>query len=156
VDKARSALFVGSGVGCRVNLPSWPEWLEQLARICVEFKDLKAAELIRSRIESGDFLGAASVYKTCRTIPEAERLARMAEPFRRKPEELPIERLQSLVSLPVSGMITTNYDRSLHVGCARFKQCDVMPLELRDQTMKNGALISEFFIARIHGRAEVP
>jgi hypothetical protein len=59
VDKARSALFVGSGVGCRVNLPSWPEWLEQLVRICVEFKDLKAAELIRSRIESRDFLGAA-------------------------------------------------------------------------------------------------
>jgi len=156
VDRSRSALFVGSGVGCRVNLPSWSEWLKCLARICAEFGDQKAADLIAFRVESGDFLGAASVYKTCHTIPIGERLSRMAEPFRQKPEELPLERLEALVSLPVSGIITTNYDRSLHLGCARFKGCDVMPLELRDETMKNGALISEFFIARIHGRAEVP
>ena len=31
-----------------------------------------------------------------------------------------------------------------------------MPLELRDETLRNAALISEFFVARIHGRAELP
>jgi len=78
----------------------------------------------------------------------------MAEPFRLIPDNLDV--LEPLLSLPFTGIVTTNYDRSLHETCARFWRHAVRPLELRDATLRNGASISEPFIARIHGRAEVP
>jgi hypothetical protein len=58
--------------------------------------------------------------------------------------------------LPITGIVTTNYDRSLHEAYAQFRRHAALPLELRDETLRNAALISEFFVARIHGRAELP
>jgi SIR2-like domain len=154
IAQPRSVLFAGAGVGCRVDLPGWADWLDTLASVCTEFDDDPSATLIRARVQQGDYLGAATVYKTCRNIPVGERLARMAAPFRTIPGDL--KRLETLISLPITGIVTTNYDRSLHEACAQFRGHAVMPLELRDQTLRNAALISEFFVARIHGRAELP
>ncbi len=153
VDQPRSVLFAGAGVGSRVGFPLWGGWLKDLADVCAEFGDEPAADLVKSRVDEGDLLGAATVYKTCRKIPSGERLKRLALPFREVPGDL--GKLERVVTLPVTGIVTTNYDRSLHEACAKFRKHAVMPLELRDQTLRNAALISEFFIARIHGRAEV-
>jgi hypothetical protein len=139
VSDPRSVLFVGAGVGCRVNLRTWTDWMGKLAKICREYGEGLAGDLIVSRISQGDYLGAATVYKTCRRIPEGERLSRMAESFRYGTDELPLDRLQTLVSLPVSGIVTTNYDRSFHDAYAKFRESSAMPLELRDATLRNGA-----------------
>lgn len=148
VSDSRSVLFVGAGVGCRLNLPTWKEWIGNLADICSEFGDGLSGQLIRARVDEGDYLGAATVYKTCRRVPVGELFSRMAAPFRRRGEELPLDRLEPLISLPVSGIVTTNYDRSLHDAYAKFRGSSAMPLELRDGLLRNGALITEFFIAR--------
>jgi SIR2-like domain len=127
-----------------------------LAEICRDYGENAAADLIEIRANDGDYLGAASIYKTCRRIPDGERLSRMAAPFRRTTSQVPLDLLEILVSLPVSGIVTPNYDRSLHDAYAKYQGSSALPLELSDSTLRNAALVTEFFIARIHGRAEVP
>jgi hypothetical protein len=127
-----------------------------LAEICREYGENAAAELIEIRANDDDYLGAASIYKTCRRIPDGERLSRMAAPFRHAASQVPLDLLETLVALPVSGIVTTNYDRSLHDAYAKYQGSSALPLELSDSTLRNAALITEFFIARIHGRAELP
>jgi hypothetical protein len=150
----RAIIFAGAGVGVRVGLPTWQQWLTHLATVCRKYKDRLAADLIEERVKEGDFLGAAVIYKTSQHIPAGQQLTEMAEPFWSIPGDLAL--LEALVLLPTSGLVTTNYDRSLHEACARFRGSAVRPLELWDATLRNGASISEPFIARIHGRAEMP
>ena len=150
----RAILFAGAGVSARLGVPTWGAWLKKLAAICRKYDDNNAAVLIEERVDEGDFLGAAAIYKLSRQIPQGAKLFEMASPFQAIPGDLAL--LEPLVTLPVSGFVTTNYDRSLHETCARFCGTAVRPLELRDNTLRNGASISERFIARIHGRAEIP
>ncbi|PYJ67386.1 MAG: hypothetical protein DME76_15335 [Verrucomicrobia bacterium] len=60
VDR-RAILFAGAGVGARVGLPTWPQWLEHLAAVCRKYNDPLAADLIQRRVEEQDFLGAAVI-----------------------------------------------------------------------------------------------
>jgi hypothetical protein len=156
VSQPRSILFAGAGVGCRIGLPTWGGWLRGLATVCREYDDELAAQLIEARVDKGELPGAAAVYNTCIQIPLGERLRRMSDPFRTAIDAKRLELIEPLVSLRVTGIVTTNYERSLHNACARFLKTSPQPLELHDGSLRNGALISEFFIARIHGRAEVP
>ncbi|HAF03700.1 MAG TPA: hypothetical protein DCG89_07880 [Spartobacteria bacterium] len=45
VAQPRSVLFAGAGVGCRVGLPNWGEWLHILADVCSEFGDPRLRRL---------------------------------------------------------------------------------------------------------------
>lgn len=151
----RTILFAGAGVSARAGLPDWAGYIEQLAHIAAEYGDPDSASLIRKRVEKRQWLAAASVYKTA-DIPAGERLKRMAAPFAHPVASEKRRLLDPLFSLPVSAAVTTNYDRLLHDGFSRIHNETPVPLELDDQTLKNGAIRSEFFVARIHGRAQKP
>ncbi len=150
----RPVLFAGSGVACRVGYPTWHGWLGGLAKVCTEYDDDLSGKLITTKLEDEDYLGAATIFTTCGKIPRPERLNRMSKPFRDFPRN--IELLESLVSLPFTAIITTNYEASLHHTYARVNRHSARPLELGDHTLRNGGILAEYFIARVHGRAEMP
>jgi len=154
VQHPRCVLFAGAGVGNRIGLPTWAEWMEQLATVCERFEENTAAALIRERLSKGNYLSAATVY-TSTDIPINERLRQQAEPFKVK-TNWSLENLEAILRLPFSGIVTTNYDRSLHNGYSKFYKTSALPLELGEPTMRNAATITDYFIARIHGREELP
>lgn len=167
VSTGESVLFAGAGTSARVGFPTWPQYMEHLASSCSERGDEAAAALIRQRVADHDYLGAATVFKTSRRIPEGERWKILAEPFCAVPDAKQLEKLDALLSLPFSAVITTNYDRVIHevasrVADVRRASGDVtrtswtIPLERGDGSLRGGALRCDFFVARIHGRAELP
>ncbi|HWM95213.1 MAG TPA: SIR2 family protein [Thermoanaerobaculia bacterium] len=155
LSRQDSILFAGAGVACRVGYPTWRGYLELLAHSCESFRDLTAAALIRERAADGNYLGAASVFKTSQKIPEGERLRLLADPFIRDVSPHQLARLDALVQLPFSAIVTTNYDASLHKARAN-KRGWFSPVERGDGSLRGASLQRDFFIARIHGRAEMP
>ncbi len=150
-----SVLFAGAGVACRVGFPNWKEYMYLLANACEEFSDPASATLVRQRADDLDFLGAATVYKSCRRIPEGERLRRLGAPFQIEVQPKVLERLDALVQLPFSAIVTTNYDTAIH-RVRTGKKGYFTPIERGDGSMRGASLQREFFLARIHGRAELP
>jgi hypothetical protein len=153
--KANSVLFAGAGIGVRVGLPSWYDFIEHLAEVCDEVGDPESALSIRARAKSGSLTRAATVYKTSDRLPPAELFTRMAAPFRKQIEDVVLNRIHPLVGLRFTGIVTTNYDRSLHDAFAQVYG-RVPRLIEKDDSLRAAAFLSESFIARIHGRAEHP
>ena len=150
--RTNPALFAGAGVGSRVGFPAWDTYIEFLANVCDAFDDHESAVLIRKRLGQRHHLGAASVFKTSHVIPIAERWKALAKPFTVHPTNL--DRLDALVGLPFSSIVTTNYDQSLHHACSKVFRKWVTPVERGN--LRSGSQSRDYFIARIHGAAEHP
>lgn len=145
-------LFAGAGVGVRAGLPDWGRFMEHLAVVADDHEPL-IAELIRKRASRGSFISAGTAYKICEEIPIGIRYTRMAEPFILNDMH---NALHALVSLPFSAIVTTNYDRSLLESYSSVFKRAPLPIELDDGTLKGAPFIRGFYIARIHGRVELP
>jgi len=146
------ALFAGAGVGAHAGLATWSQFMEHLATVASNYDPL-TGELIRRRSESGHYLSAAAVYKSCPQIPRGELYSQVAVPFCSPTSS---ERLRPLASLPFTAVFTTNYDRSLLDAFAGVLGRSPKTVELGDPTMRRALYFTDFYIARIHGRAEVP
>jgi len=160
IYKALSAenptLFAGAGVGCRAGFPDWPSYIEYLAQMCDTQGDQASAALIRERAARSNLLSAATVYKTSDVIPVGERWKGLANPFERTPSEKEIDRLVPLASLPFRAIVTTNYESSLHHARAKAVGRSCFHVERGDGSLRSASSRRDFFIARIHGRAEMP
>jgi hypothetical protein len=137
--------------------------LEHLACVAERFEK-ETAVLIRKRIQTGHYLEAAELYKECPVIPDGEKYRELAAPFDSPPDYSP-DNLRALMALPFSAVVTTNYDRSLHDAyCSLFSRQEESGLtmtapryvELGDLSMRQAISWADFYIARIHGRAEIP
>ena len=139
----------------RVGYPTWSDYLASLATACQTWNDPASATLIRQRVLREKYPEAATVYRTCDVIPLGERWKLLAQPFTRVLTDSQTNLLVPLVSLPFSAIITTNYDHSLHQAAVK-KGRWFLPVEINDDTLRGTTFQREFFIARIHGRADVP
>lgn len=146
------ALFAGAGVSARANLPVWHGYLETLATIAGKYEPL-AADYMRKRIKANLLLQAADVYTGCVEIPDGIRLEGLAKPF--QTNKYQATRIVDLAKLPFDFIVTTNYDRSLHDACVILRKTS-KTAELNDPTLKHAIYWDDFFIARVHGRSEVP
>ena len=155
LERPNPVLFLGAGVGVRAGYPDWHDYMAILAKVCETWGDEASATLIRTRASRGKYPEAATVYKTCDVIPTGERWKNLALPFTGNLSDDEKDRLIPLVSLPFSAVITTNYDHSLHQACVK-KGRWFLPIELNDETIHGTTFQQDFFIARIHGRADVP
>lgn len=146
------ALFAGAGVGVKAGLPTWSQWMEHLADVAAHYDSL-TGDLILKRANGGHYLSAAAVYKSCPEIPCGELYDQLVASLRSPPSS---ENLHGLVCLPFSAFFTTNYDRSLHNAFASVTSRSPKGVELGDPTMAKAPYFTDFYIARLHGRVEVP
>ncbi|MEQ2009342.1 MAG: hypothetical protein ABMA26_21375 [Limisphaerales bacterium] len=156
VTTEHPVLFSGSGLGRRVGMPLWNEFLDHLAVVCEKHGDILSSQLMKKYAAQGDYVRAAGVYELCGDIPNGERLKELAKPFSPNWDDAKLDLLKPLFELPFGAVVTTNYDRSQHDAFARARLRSAVQLELDDTTLRAGALQTTFFVARIHGRAEVP
>ena len=121
----------------------------------------ETADLMRKRIRAELYLDAAGLYKACPEIPNGEKYRKLAAPFK----SYSPKRLHSLMVLPFSAVVTTNFDRSLHdayyslYSTGEEAGLDLQAprlVELGDLSMKQAIYWTDFYIARIHGREEIP
>lgn len=163
VSTSGCCLFAGAGVGMRANLPSWKEYLEHLANVACSYEE-ETATLMRKRISTEHYSLAAHLYKTCVAIPKGEMYRQLSSPFTENEDYNP-RSLYSLMTLPFCAAVTTNYDYCLHDSYSALYKIQKesgltltapQHVELGDPSMKQAIFWKKFFIARIHGRAEVP
>lgn len=147
-------IFAGAGVGAHVGFPTWQQFIEKLAAACETYTDNFSAQAIRDRASRGRYLEAATIYRSADLIPEGERWKLLANPFIKKLSNDTLDRLTPLVALPVTAIITTNYDRSLLHAWARYHRRAPLTPELG--ALSKSSLSREPYIARVHGTAEKP
>ena len=156
LGQPNAILFAGAGVGARAGLPLWDDFMGSLADAAAEYEP-GLAEAIRSRIQDGDYGEAGSLFMKCK-MPAGEKDRAKSRRF----SEGDWNRLRALVSLPFAGIVTTNYDAALHNAWWNLERTNgrgrEMPLlvELDGELLKRAPYLTRFFIARIHGRVEVP
>jgi hypothetical protein len=146
-------LFAGAGTSAKANLPVWSSYLNLLADDAEKYEPA-TAHLMRSRIASGNYPEAASYFKACIEIPVGEKQKNLSAPF--DPTKYEITGLIPLSRLPFRAIVTTNYDRSLHDAYCKVHQQSAQCVELNDATFRLATFGKHHYIARIHGRAEVP
>ncbi|MSM41074.1 MAG: hypothetical protein GJT30_15765 [Geobacter sp.] len=160
-NKKDSCLFAGAGVGVKSGLPTWHGYLDMLIELAIKYEEA-TADLMKSRVKDNMLLEAATLFIDCPFIPEGEKYKALSDPFIKNinPREL-----LPLVALPFSSIVTTNYDRSLYDAYYTLYNNQIasglslkspLPVELGDPSMKQAIYWTEYFIARIHGRAEIP
>jgi predicted nucleic acid-binding protein len=152
----RSVLFTGSGVGKRVNLPLWQEYIERLAGICDQFGADMEAQLMRKWVEQNKLIEASGIYEMTTSIPIGERWKHLAEPFLAHFEDKDLNALAEMFKLPFEAVVTTNYDSSQHEAYTRASKRFPNLIEREGTSMLAGAEITSFYIARIHGNANAP
>ena len=149
-----STLFAGAGTGKRAGLPDWHEYVSGLAD-AMETYDPDVAALMRKRVSARLYLNALELYQTCPLMPAGTRLQKLAEPF--APRAYNAKSLRALVALPFDRIVTTNFDRSLHDAFAMVRQRAPLSAELGDPSLRQAIYNwKDPYIARVHGRAEIP
>jgi len=163
VQQRGSCLFAGAGVGKRAGLPTWLEYFEYLASVAGRYEE-ETAVLMCKRLKTCHYLEAADLYKACTEIPNGEKYRELASPFTSTPNYSP-NKLRALMALPFSAVVTTNYDRSLHDAYYSLFERQLESgltlkapkfVELGDSSMRQAIFWTDLYIARIHGRAEIP
>ncbi|MCB9913194.1 MAG: SIR2 family protein [Planctomycetes bacterium] len=154
--RSRSVLFTGAGVGKRVKLPLWPEYIDTLAGVCERFGAKMEAQLMRQWRGQGRLIQAAGIYEMTDSIPIGERWKHLAEPFRVPPDETDLQALAEVFKLPFEAVVTTNYDSSQHAAYNLATKHFPTLIEREGTSMLAGAEITSFYIARIHGSADAP
>ncbi|MGN2250482.1 SIR2 family protein [Frateuria sp. GZRe14] len=144
-------LFAGAGVSSRAGLPTWGAYLAELGAAAFEY-DEYTKFIIDRAIRDGALGDAAAYYMMCRQMPEATKLRELARPL----ETFDAQALSHLVALPFRSVVTTNFDRALFAAYAKYSKQAVQEVNIDDPTLDAAAFCEDLYIARIHGRVEVP
>lgn len=151
-EKSRlPVLFAGAGVSAKAGLPTWGSYLSKLAAAAFEYDEFTKFVMDRA-ISDGALGDAAAYYKMCRQMPEATKLDELAKPL----EKFRAEELSSLVRLPFQAVVTTNYDRALFTAYAKYAGVSALEVNVDDPTLDAAAFLEDLYVARIHGRIEIP
>lgn len=143
-------LFAGAGVSARVGIPVWGSYMKQLGVAANEYDQFTKYQIDKA-LQSNQFGKAASYYFLC-DIPEATKFSELVRPLK----SYDADPLRSLMALPFRSIVTTNFDRSLFDAYS--KETGKAPKEanIDDPTLVGATFDLDFYIARVHGRVEVP
>lgn len=146
-------LFAGAGTSAFAGLRTWKDYLAALADVLAKY-EADLAAVMRKRVSRGQLLEAAHSYLESTDMPVGEKYKQLTAQL--KTDHYDPYRLVPLASLPFEAIVTTNYDRALIEAWARHHRKAPYPVERNDPTMKAAPFLSKFFVARIHGREEIP
>lgn len=144
-------LFAGAGVSARAGIPVWGGYLTGLAEAIRPY-DPGTRDLMLKRIKEKRYLNAAQLYLLSPDMREVEKYSAIRSPL----EHFKSDAIQPITRLPFKAYVTTNYDRALYDAYASEYGESAIPVHLDDPTLKAAQFYKEFYIARIHGRSEVP
>lgn len=143
--------FCGAGVGSKAGIPAWNGMISQLAA-AIEEQDKLTCLQMQSCIEDDDLEAAANYYFLSRKVASSDRYRYISEIF----SKYDASELLNLVGLPFQAYITTNYDKSLHDAFSAKHGRTCLEVHYGDPILSEALFFRDVYIARIHGRAEVP
>ncbi|MBL0222229.1 MAG: SIR2 family protein [Xanthomonadales bacterium] len=143
-------LFAGAGVSAHAGLPTWPAYLTELASLAFEY-DPQSKYMMDREISKGALDLAASYYRLC-DIPEATKLEGLSKPLK----SFDANKLVGIQRLPFAAIVTTNFDRAMHASYAKAKSDSAQEANIDDPSLTAACFWEDFYVARIHGRVEIP
>lgn len=144
-------LFAGAGVAVKADLPTWGTYLAQVAEL-VRGEDPYVANGMRDFIQQEEFPRAVSLLFLSTKIRDADMFKHLTTPLRVHDGAA----LTSLAKLPFRACVTTNFDKAFHDSYAIANKQSAIEFNLDDEGLRAAAFEEGYFIARIHGRLEVP
>lgn len=150
-ESVHPALFAGAGASVAAGLPTWEGLLKQLAEQ-LGTHDALVRQVMRERIHQRNYLNAADQFFLCPGIDKKERLTWLREAL----SPVDCHALEVFPRLPFDFYVTTNYDVCLQNAWAAVHSATPNPVNIDDPSIKQALWEQEFYIARIHGRAELP
>jgi len=150
-DSDNPALFAGAGVSAAAGLPTWPTLLNQLAEQ-VGTRDPLIKQVMKERVREADYLNAADQYFLCPKLDKKEILSWLRNALTTDD----FSALSAFPQLPFRFYVTTNYDTCLLDAWAAEHGKSPTPVNVGDPSLRQAPFEKDFFIARIHGRAELP
>lgn len=151
VQSETPILFAGAGVSARCGLPNWTGYLGHLAGAINEYDQFTKYQMDR-QISEWRLDVAASYYFLCPEIPKATQLRELVVPL----EEYDAAKIRDLVALPFTSVTTTNFDDALADAYAAQWGRNARAVNSDDPTLDGALFETKFYIARIHGRVDVP
>lgn len=148
---ADPVMFTGAGVSMLAGLPDWKGLLSQMAE-SVRAKDALTANQMTQLIAKGNLTKAAEYFWLSGEVPDGDKnktLKNILGSYDAAP-------LLPLASLPVSSVLTTNFDRSIIDAIASARKQAPRDYRLGDSTFSGAVWESELYVARIHGCIEAP
>jgi hypothetical protein len=150
-SEPNAILFAGAGISAAAGLPTWENYLRILATKAQK-DDKMTSEHMAHRLDEGDLLGAADLYFISKKIPQPEKFKFLTEPLQTPDSEV----LEQLMKLPFKAVVTSNFDRALFNAYAAARGKAAQEVNLNDPSLAAATFNSDFYVARIHGRIEVP
>lgn len=144
-------LFAGAGVSAKAGIPVWGAYLSGLAQVARPH-DPYTYHLMMDVIGRKNYPLAATYFLLCDKIRDADKYKAIRDPL----FTYNSANIAMLASLPFKAYVTTNYDRALHdIYAAKYSKA-ALEVHRGDPTLKEVLFRTDFYVARIHGRSEVP
>jgi len=150
-ESVRPVLFAGAGISVRAGLPTWGQYLTALAEQ-VHPRDPYTRHLMVNCIHLGQYSLAAEYFFLTEGLTDGEKITALTSPLR----DYDPAAVSAIGALPFASYATTNYDRVLLDVFAKHNAKASPEVNLGDPTMNAAPYEESFYIARVHGRVEVP
>lgn len=144
-------LFAGAGISAKAGIPVWGDYLSGLAQVARPYAPYTYHQM-EKEIHRKNYPLAATYYLLCADLRDAEKYKAIRDPLL----TYDANEIAGLARLPFKAYVTTNYDRALHDIYASKHGKAALEVHKGDPTLKEVLFRTDFYVARIHGRAEVP
>jgi hypothetical protein len=150
-DAIRPVLFAGAGVSMKAGLPNWYDFVSGLAEQ-LRARDALTRHLMMECLGNRQYTRAAEYFFLSEGFTDGQKLQAISEPLR----TYDASQVAPLAALPFASYVTTNYDRVLLDAYAKYSEKAAFEVNLGDPTLTSAPYHDSFYVARIHGRMEVP
>lgn len=146
------ALFAGAGIAAQAGCRTWIPMLTALAKR-IEPRDTPTSALMTKHITANRLELAADLFMQSTEVTKPEALSWIVDAIGiPDPKQIHV-----LACLPFKFAVTTNYDRALHDAYAAVRSGSAIDAHTFDPILRNAPFIeNQYYVARLHGRLEVP
>jgi hypothetical protein len=144
-------LFTGAGVSTQAGLPTWTDFVTQLAEALRPVDPLTTEQILEC-IRDGDLTRAVGYFWLSRKMVDGDKSKNLVKLL----SDYDPEKLTHVARLPFRGCLTTNFDKSILDAIAIAKRKSASDYKLGDASFREAQWDTNLFVARIHGAIENP